>query len=87
MSDDPGMEIRPDVRNAAYVRGGCPGCGRHRLEVFVDGEGERAVGIECEKCHRQWLLDPAKADAYGDYDDRNPLRPGLPDNDPFGGSP
>jgi len=77
----------PDVRWAAYIRGGCPGCGRHRLEVFVDGpeDNERAVGIRCEKCYRQWLLNPEAADFHSDHSDNDPLNPQPPEQDPFGG--
>lgn len=85
MSQD---EFRPraDVRCGPYIRGACPGCGRVRLEVFVDGpeDQERAVGVRCEKCGRQWLLDPDKADFFGDFDERDPLHPPLPDDNPFG---
>jgi hypothetical protein len=81
------FSIQPDVRFKQYI-GQCPGCGRVRLQLFVDGpeDDERCVGLECEKCHRQWLLDPEKADFYGEYDDRNPLHP-VDDNNPFGDAP
>lgn len=79
---------RSDVRVYGYLAGGCPNCGRHRLELYVDGDetlkGERAVGIACEKCSAQWLLDPASADHHGEHSRSNPLRPSPPDNNPFG---
>lgn len=78
--DDSALEIKPDVRVDRYVGGKCPACGRCRLELYVDGEETdadepRAVGIRCEKCFMTWILDPAQATFYGDYDDRCPLRP------------
>lgn len=81
------FEIRPDVRYDRYI-GKCPGCGRVRLELYVDGSEDdpRAVGVECEKCKRQWVLDPNKADFYGEHDDRDPLHPPPPENPIFGGA-
>lgn len=70
---------KKDVQAQGYLSGDCPGCGRRRLELYVDSDGERAVGIQCEKCRRQWLLDPEKANFYGEHDDRDPLHPGPPD--------
>lgn len=77
------FKVQSDVRYSKYI-GRCPACGRVRLELYVDGpeDDERVVGVECEKCGSQWLLDPAKADFYGDLDKRNPLHPSPPENNP-----
>lgn len=80
-------EFKPeaDVRSERYI-GQCPGCGRIRLELYVDGpeDNPRAVGVQCEKCFRQWLFDPDKADYYHETDDRDPLHPPPPDEYVFG---
>lgn len=86
----PNFEIKPDVRSASYLGGECPSCGRVRLLLYVDGSDEgdstpRAVGVRCEKCFCEWLLDPQKADIQGDYSDTDPLHPRPPENNPFGG--
>lgn len=85
MSDD--FKPLPDVRADHYV-GKCPGCGRVRLELYVDGPDDdpRVVGVQCEKCRRQWVFDPAKADYYHEHDDRNPLHPPPLDTDWWGSS-
>lgn len=79
------MEIKPDVRTNYYLNGDCPNCGRHRLELYVDGpEGnERAVGIKCEKCYVGWLLDPNGPGAmfHGDLSEDDPLNPVDPRED------
>ena len=77
--------IRPDVRVAGYLGGECPNCGRERLELYVDGEEERAVGVGCEKCSIQWLLDPALAEYHSEHSDSNPLKP-INDPPAFGES-
>lgn len=70
-----GMQIKPDVRAEKYI-GSCPGCGRARLLLYVDGPAgdPRAVAVKCEKCALQWLLDPAAAAFHGPDDDSDPLR-------------
>lgn len=77
----------PNVRFDRYI-GKCPACGRNRLEAYVDGpeDDPRVVGIECEKCRRQWLLDPARADHFGEDDDRDPLHPPALDDNWWGAS-
>jgi predicted RNA-binding Zn-ribbon protein involved in translation (DUF1610 family) len=72
---------RKDVHVHGYVSGTCPNCGRLRLELYIDGEEERAVGLACEKCGAQWLLDPATASFFGDLSDDNPLKPPADDED------
>lgn len=88
MSDRPPLEIRSDVRVHGYIGAACPNCGRHRLELYIDGPEspghgvqeapypERAVGIRCEKCGIEWLLDPGPpADFHSDHSDADPLNP------------
>lgn len=76
----------PDVRDSGYLNGHCPNCGRVRLCLFVDGpeDDHRVVGIECEKCCAQWLLDPVEANFWGVEYRNNPLHPPLPENNPLG---
>lgn len=83
--------IAADVRFSHYLGVACPSCGRHRLELRVDGpdEAKRAVGIRCEKCFCSWLLDPTKAEYWADLAEHDPLRDGsmpLSENNPFEGS-
>lgn len=69
---------KPDVRAVGtYLPGYCPDCGRYRLEVYADSDRERAVGIRCEKCGAEWLLDPTRAVYHSDHSVDDPLNPRL----------
>jgi hypothetical protein len=59
-----GEEERKTANLVGYISAGCTNCGRWRLELFVEG-GEKAVGIQCEKCFYRWPLDKGSGTPSG----------------------